>query len=107
MLTVRLRQSVGNGSAVRVPQVKCVLGLSLVEFSQVFASGNSSRAVLHAQATLVENATGGRNISRELRLERLTPTPDAAGGAAAFSELSAALAEELRTWIADAGFCKN
>jgi len=107
MLTVRLRQSVGNGSAVRIPQVKCVLGLSLAEFSQVFASANTSRAVLHAQATLVENAPGGRNISRELRLERLTPTPDAAGGAAAFSELSAALAEELRTWIADAGFCKN
>jgi len=107
MLTVRLRQSVGNGSAVRIPQVKCVLGLSLAEFSQVFASGNSSRAVLHAQATLVENAPGGRNLSREFRLERLTPTPDAAGGAAAFSEISAAISEELRTWIADAGFCKN
>ncbi len=107
MLTVRLRQSVGNGSAVRIPQVKCVLGLSLAEFSQVFASGNSSRAVLHAQATLVENAPGGRNVSREIRLERPTPTADAAGGAAAFSELSSALAEELRTWIADAGFCKQ
>ena len=106
MLTVRLRQSVGNGSAMRIPQVKCVLGLSLAEFSQVFASEHASRAVFHAQATLVENAAGGRTMSREFRLERVTPTADAAGGAAAFSEISAALAEELRTWIADAGFCK-
>ena len=107
MLTVRLRQSVGNGSAVRIPQVKCVLGLSLAEFSQVFASANTSRAVLHAQVTLVENAPGGRNLGREFRLERLTPTPDAAGGAAAFSEISVALAEEIRTWIADTGICKS
>jgi ABC-type uncharacterized transport system auxiliary subunit len=107
MLTVRLRQSVGNGSAVRIPQVKCVLGLSLAEFSQVFASANTSRAVLHAQATLVENAPGGRNVSREIRLERPAPTADAAGGAAAFSEISAAISEELRTWISDAGFCRS
>ena len=106
MLTVRLRQSVGNGSVVRNPQVKCVLGLSLAEFSQVFASGNASRAVLHAQAILVENATAGRNMSRQFRLERATPTADAAGGAAAFSEIAAALSEELRAWISEAGFCK-
>lgn len=106
MLTVRLRQSVGNGSVARNPQVKCVLGLSLAEFSQVFATGNASRAVLHAQATLVENATAGRNMSREFRLERPTPTADAAGGAAAFSEVAAALSEELRAWISEAGFCK-
>ncbi len=106
MLTVRLRQSVGNGSVVRNPQVKCVLGLSLAEFSQVFASGNTSRAVFHAQATLVENATTGRNASREFRLERPTPTADAAGGAAAFSEIAAVLSGELRAWIAEAGFCK-
>jgi hypothetical protein len=107
MLTVRLRLSVGNGSAVRTPQVKCVLGLSLVEFSQVFASGNASRAVLHAQATLAENAVAGRNTSREIRMERPTPTADAAGGAAAFSEIAAALAEELRAWISEAGSCKS
>ena len=107
MLTVRLRQAVGNGSIVRNPQVKCVLGLGLAEFSQVFASGNTSRAVLNAQATLVENATAGRNMSRDFRLERPTPTADAAGGAAAFSEIAAALSEELRAWIADAGFCRG
>lgn len=106
MLTVRLRQSAGNGSVVRNPQAKCLLGLSLAEFSQVFASGSASRAVLHAQATVVENATPGRNMSREFRLERPTPTADAAGGAAAFSEIAAALSEELRAWISDAGFCK-
>jgi cholesterol transport system auxiliary component len=107
MLTVRLRQSVGNGSVVRNPQVKCVLGLSLAEFSQVFASGNASRAVLHAQAMLVENGAAGRNMSREFRLERPTPTADAAGGAAAFSEVAAALSGELRAWISEAGLCKS
>ena len=107
MLTVRLRQSVGNGSGVRSSQVKCVLGLSLAEFSQVFASGNTSRAVLHVQATLVENTTAGRNLSRAFRLERPTPTADAPGGAAAFSEIATALSEELRVWISEAGFCKQ
>jgi cholesterol transport system auxiliary component len=107
MLTVRLRQSIGNASVVHSPQVKCVLGLSLAEFSQVFASGNTSRAVLHVQATLAENATAGGNANREFRLERPTPTADAAGGAAAFSEIAAALSEDLRAWISDAGFCKQ
>ena len=107
MLTVRLRQSVGDRSAVRTPQVKCVLGLSLAEFSQLFASGNASRAVLHAQATLAENTAAGRNASREIRMERPTPTADAAGGAAAFSEIAAALSEELRAWISEAGFCMS
>jgi cholesterol transport system auxiliary component len=107
MLTVRLRRSVGNGSAVRTPRVKCVLGLSLVEFSQVFASGNASRAVLHAQATLAENAAAGRNTTREIRMERPAPTADAAGGVVAFSEIAATLAEELRAWISEAGFCKS
>ncbi len=107
MLTVRLRLSMGSGSAVRNPKVRCVLGLSLAEFSQIFASGNASRAVLHAQATLAENAAAGRNMSRELRLERPTPTADAAGGAAAFSEIAQALSEDLRAWIAEAGFCKS
>lgn len=105
MLTVRLRQSVGDRSAVRTPQVKCVLGLSLAEFSQLFASGSASRAVLHAQATLAENTAAGRNTSREIRMERPTPTADAAGGAAAFSEIAAALSEELRAWISEVGFC--
>ena len=105
MLTVRLRQSVGNGSVARNPQVKCVLGLSLAEFSQVFAKGNASRAMLLAQATLVENATAGRNVSREFRLERPAPSADAAGGAAAFSEISGKLSEEIRAWINEAGFC--
>ena len=107
MLTVRLRQSVGDRSAVRTPQVKCVLGLSLAEFSQLFASGSASRAVLHAQATLAENTAAGRNTSREIRMERPTPTADAAGGAAAFSEIAAALSEELRAWISEAGFCMS
>lgn len=106
MLTLRLRQSVGNGSVARSPQVKCMLALSLAEFSQVFASGNTSRAVLHAHATLVENAAAGRSTSREFRLERPATSANAAGGAAAFSEVAAALSEELRAWIADAGFCK-
>jgi cholesterol transport system auxiliary component len=91
---------------VRIPQVKCVLGLSLAEFSQVFASANTSRAVLHAQATLAENAPGGRNVSREIRLERPAPTADAAGGAAAFSALADELTAQLRDWIAGLGYCR-
>jgi cholesterol transport system auxiliary component len=107
MLTIRLRQSVGNGAIVRGKTVRCGLTLFLSEFSQVFADAKDSRAVLHMRATLIDAAATGPARVREIRLERAAPTPNAAGAAAAFADIAAALADELNAWIREAGICTN
>jgi uncharacterized lipoprotein YmbA len=99
MLTLRLRQELGN-----VPGAPCTLSSSLMEFSQVFDSRTSSRAVLHLQATL-SAGTPARRLQQDFRLEAATPTPDAPGGAAAFSGLAEQLARDLGQWIAQSGLC--
>jgi uncharacterized lipoprotein YmbA len=65
MLTVRLRHSAGNGLNARPRQIKCTLSVSLAEFSQVFDSETSSRAVMHLQAALGE--TSARDATRRAR----------------------------------------
>lgn len=107
MLLIRLRQSVGNGTSSRGRQAKCSLALFVSEFSQVFASEQASRAVMHMRATLTDNATTERALVREFRIEKPAPTPNAAGGAAAFSEIATAATEELNAWITQAGVCKS
>jgi len=107
MLTIRLRQSVGNGTIVRGKTAKCSLALFLSEFSHVFASERDSRAVMHMRATLTDAAATGQARVREFRIERPAPTPDAAGAAAAFSDIATSLADELNAWIREAGTCMN
>jgi len=107
MLTIRLRQSVGNGTSARGRQAKCSLALFLSEFSQVFAVGQDSRAVMHVSATLTATATAERAQVREFRIERPAPTPNAAGAAAAFSDIATSVAEEINAWITEAGSCKT
>jgi cholesterol transport system auxiliary component len=106
MLTIRLRQSVGNGTAARGRQVKCTLALFLSEFSQVFKNNQDSRAIMHLRATLTDSATTERALVREFRVERPAPSPDAAGEAAAFGEIATSVGDELNAWIAQAGICK-
>ena len=101
MLTLRLRQEIGH-----TPGGKCTLGLELAEFSQVFDAPAASRAVLKVQAAL--NVSGGSRSAltqREFRLEKATPTADAPGSAAAFSELAAELAVALNAWIGESADC--
>ena len=107
MLTVRLRQSVGNAPSPRGRQVKCNLSLFLSEFSQVFDSEQDSRSVMLIRATLTDIATTERGLVREFRIERPAPTANAAGEAAAFSDIATLLADELNAWIREAGFCKS
>jgi len=102
MLTLRLRQTLGH---VEARSARCVLTLDLEEFSQVFDTERSSRAVLHARASLRQTA-GPQTDSTLLRLEHPAPTPDAAGGAAAFSALADEMTSQLRNWIAGLGYCQ-
>jgi len=106
MLTIRLRQSVGNGTSAHGRQAKCTLALFLSEFSQVFKTDQDSRAVMHLRATLTDSATSERALVREFRIEKPAPTPNAAGAAAAFAEIATSVTEELNAWITQAGVCK-
>jgi cholesterol transport system auxiliary component len=102
MLTLRLRQEIGHA-----PGGRCTLTLNLVEFSQVFDAPDESRAVLQVHAALAAAASRGDLTQREFRLERPTPSADAAGGAAAFSELAGVLAVALNAWIAESADCNK
>jgi cholesterol transport system auxiliary component len=106
MLTVRLRQSAGNGLSAKPRQVKCTLALTLSEFSQVFDTEANSRAVMNLQATLAENIPTGRFEMRAFRMDNPTPTPDAAGGAAAFAQIADEVTRQVGEWIVESGFCK-
>jgi cholesterol transport system auxiliary component len=102
MLTLRLRQAFETVPARRA---QCVLQVQLEEFSQVFDAPDSSRAVLRAQATLLESTGIKRMETRSIRLEQRTATANAAGGAAAFAVLADEVAGTMRDWVAQRGYC--
>ena len=102
MLTVRLRQAIGDTAA---GSAKCSLRVALEEFSQVFDSETSSRALLYARAELTETGGQRHHQSTTFQLARVTPTPDAEGGAAAFSALADELAGSVKAWVARAAYC--
>ncbi|MEX0958006.1 MAG: ABC-type transport auxiliary lipoprotein family protein [Burkholderiales bacterium] len=103
LLTQRLRKSF---ESVPLRRAQCVLQIQIEEFSQVFDAPDSSRAVLRAQATLLESTGIKRMETRSMRLEQRTPTADAAGGAAAFAVLADEVAGAMRAWVADRGYCQ-
>jgi cholesterol transport system auxiliary component len=104
MLTLRLRQALGDSDP---RTARCIMSVHLEEFSQIFDTESSSRAVLHARAGLREASGMRRSESTSLRLERPAPTPDAAGGAAAFAALADEMTSQLRDWIATLGYCQQ
>ena len=100
MLTLRLRQQLGSA-----PGSKCTLATSLAEFSQTFDSASESRALLQVHAVLGVAGTPQQRLQREFRLEGKAPTADAAGGAAAFSQLATDFVRSAEAWIAETGHC--
>ena len=83
------------------------LSLFLSEFSQIFATERDSRAVMHLRATLSVTAVSERASVREFRIERPARAPNAAGAAAAFSDVAGSMAQQLNAWIAEAGTCNS
>ena len=82
-----------------------LLRLQLEEFSQVFPSPGSSFGVLRLRATLAEKAPEGERLlgQRLVVVQRPAPTPDAAGGVQALAAATDAAADELATWLEQAG----
>jgi cholesterol transport system auxiliary component len=75
------------------------LNLRVVEFVQHYASATESEARVAAVATLSES-NPPQVRSAMFRAQVPTRTPDAAGGAQAFSEASDQLIEQVFTWAA-------
>lgn len=78
------------------------LDIRLNDFSQVFTSPTTSKGVLDATATLLDNRTDQAVAQRHFHIEAPSPSPDAAGGAHALNDASRQFVAQLRQWLAAA-----
>jgi cholesterol transport system auxiliary component len=105
LLTQRLRWLLGGGSegdgagAGSSGQIYVLRG-ELVEFEQIFDRPDRSRGVLRLRATL-EGQRDGHRSQRTFEIEKLAPTPDAAGGVKALSLCADELSNSVTEWVAD------
>ena len=81
------------------------LRLELEEFSQVFDNPNTSHALLRLRATLTQRSVGSETLlaQRSFVLQRLAPSPDAAGGVRALTAAGDAVVLELEAWLGQVG----
>ena len=102
LLTQRLRSSAavhGDGGARLVSEhTPAVYRLhsELLEFEQIFDAPEGSHGVLRLRATLEGEGVWAQ---RTFVIERLAPTPNAAGGVTALTECSNELARLLEGWV--------
>lgn len=94
MLAVALRGALDTPARPR----GCRLVIDIDEFIQVFSSPSQAEVLLAGRATLID--ARGRHLIDRMRFS-LTETagPDAAGGVAAFSRATDALAGRLADWL--------
>jgi cholesterol transport system auxiliary component len=102
LLTERLRSSAAlhaDGEvrpvSVHTPAVY-TLHSELLEFEQIFDAPDRSHGVLRLRATLEGEGVWAQ---RTFAIERLAPTPNAAGGVTALTECSNELARLLEGWV--------
>jgi ABC-type uncharacterized transport system auxiliary subunit len=78
-------------------QTRCVLRLEIMEFSQVFASQESSKGLLQGRAVLLDQSR--RQVAElGLNIEKLAASQDARGGVGALSATVEQLAADLLAW---------
>lgn len=98
LLTLRLRQSLGNTTHVKR---QYQLRVTLEEFSQVFDSPDNSRGLIRVRANLSAIGESGPIAARTFTVERKAQTPNAEGGVRALTEASSQLTEEIGKWLAE------
>jgi cholesterol transport system auxiliary component len=78
-----------------------VLRVELEEFSQVFDTPASSRAVLRLRCTLLESSGAGERLvaQRTFEVQRPAGSADAAGGVRALSAATDAAAQDIAGWL--------
>ncbi|HEX5960865.1 MAG TPA: ABC-type transport auxiliary lipoprotein family protein [Rhodanobacteraceae bacterium] len=75
------------------------LHIRLDDFSQVFASPDTSQGVLDATATLVDNSNGDAIAQRHFHVEVAAPSADATGGVGALDQASRQFIAQLQQWV--------
>lgn len=78
-------------------QTRCVMRIEITEFSQVFASPESSKGVLQGRAVLLDRSR--RQVAElDLRIEKPAASQDTRGGVGALSATVEQLAFDLLAW---------
>jgi ABC-type uncharacterized transport system auxiliary subunit len=98
LVEARLKERAVAGGAV-VGGEGPSLRIELDEFSQVFVSASSSKAVLRARATLV-GVKGGLK-QKAFAIEEPAPSADGPGGAAALKRASEGLVDAVLAWAGE------
>lgn len=87
-------------------QARCVVRLEITEFSQLFASPESSKGVLQGRVVLLDQSR--RQLAKlDLRIEKMAISQDARGGVSALTATVEQLAADLLAWekSQSAGVC--
>ena len=78
-------------------QARCVVRLEITEFSQLFASPESSKGVLQGRVVLLDQSR--RQLAElDLRIEKMAISQDARGGVSALTATVEQLAADLLAW---------
>jgi cholesterol transport system auxiliary component len=98
LLGQRLRQQLGVAGATSNTAVDCLLRLDLQEFSQVFDTPQSSRAVLQGSVSVLD---AKRRIvaTKPLAIAQPAASADARGGVTALVNASDELGRQLAAWL--------
>lgn len=104
MIQQRLSQQLGYAMAGQ-GQTRCLIRIEIAEFSQVFATPESSRGVLQGRILLLDRAR--RQLAEQaLNVEKPAASADARGGVGALTATVGQLSENLAAWekqLLDAG----
>jgi cholesterol transport system auxiliary component len=103
LLTQRLRQQLDFAGATTGLNdglsSRYILRTELEEFSQVFDTADSSRALVRMRATLIDVANKTLLAQRTFSVERVVPTPNAAEAVTILSQASDGAIEALLEWL--------
>jgi cholesterol transport system auxiliary component len=108
LLRQRLRESLGQQRSVLAPGDAMVAGtlvlrLELEEFSQLFASAQSSAALVRVRATLSRSGSPTRLLAQTSFVQQQPGrSADAAGGVQALAHASDAVILEIAQWLQQA-----
>lgn len=108
LLRQRLREHLGQRRAVLNPadgmqagSPVLTLRVDLDEFSQLFEGAQQSTGLLRLRATLGQFGAGGEKLvaQRNFVVQRISASPDAAGGVRALTTAADAAIEEIDAWV--------
>jgi len=108
LLRQRLRETLGQqrvvlqpGEGVSSSAPSLTLRIALEEFSQLFASADTSAGLLRLRATLSQGSGGGERVlaQRSFVVQRDSASADAAGGVRALTAATDAVIADLDQWL--------